>query len=117
MFTFLDHDGMPWNNNNAEHAIKRFAKYRRDANGKFTEASLREYLLLASVLETCEFNNVSVLDFLLSKQTTLSGLFKMAGRKVDPLSVLQSEETSPEGNAPPNAIPESGKHNAPCIYP
>jgi hypothetical protein len=83
MFTFLDHDGVPWNNNNAEHAIKRFAKYRRDANGKFTEASLREYLVLASVLETCEFNNVSVLDFLLSKETTLSGLFRMAGRKTD----------------------------------
>ena len=29
MFTFLDFDGVPWNNNNAEHAIKRFAKYRR----------------------------------------------------------------------------------------
>lgn len=28
LFTFLDHDGVPWNNNNAEHAIKRFAKYR-----------------------------------------------------------------------------------------
>jgi hypothetical protein len=24
MFTFLDHGGVPWNNNNAEHAIKRF---------------------------------------------------------------------------------------------
>src|SRR5437879_3731576 len=72
MFTFLDHDGVPWNNNNAEHAIKRFAKYRRDANGKFTEVSLREYLVMASVLETCEFNNVNVLDFLLSKETTIS---------------------------------------------
>ena len=30
-------DGVPWNNNNAEHAIKFFAKHRRDANGKFTE--------------------------------------------------------------------------------
>jgi predicted RecB family nuclease len=37
IFTFLDHDGVPWNNNNAEHAIKRFAKYRRDADGRFTE--------------------------------------------------------------------------------
>ncbi len=44
MFTFLDHDGTPWNNNNAEHAIKRFAKYRRDAGGRFTERSLQEYL-------------------------------------------------------------------------
>src|SRR5262249_34031538 len=24
LFTFLDHDGVPWNNNNAENAIKRF---------------------------------------------------------------------------------------------
>jgi hypothetical protein len=45
MFTFLDHDGVPWNNTNAEHAIKRFAKHRRNADGKFTEGSLSEYLV------------------------------------------------------------------------
>ena len=28
LFTFLDCDGVPWNNNNAEHAIKRFAYLR-----------------------------------------------------------------------------------------
>jgi hypothetical protein len=77
----LDHDGVPWNNNNAEHAIKRFAKYRRDADGRFTERTLQEYLVLATVLETCEFNNLNVLKFLLSKETTLEGLLRMAGRK------------------------------------
>jgi hypothetical protein len=81
MFTFLDHDGIPWNNNNAEHAIKRFAKYRRDADGRFTERSLEDYLGLATVFETCRFNNVNVLKFLLSRETTLAGLMKMAGRK------------------------------------
>jgi hypothetical protein len=81
MFTFLDHDGVPWNNNNAEHAIKRFAKYRRDADGRFTERSLQEYLVLATVLETCEFNNLNVLKFLLSKETTLEGLLRMARHK------------------------------------
>jgi hypothetical protein len=81
MFTFLDHDGVPWNNNNAEHAIKRFAKYRRDTDGCFTERSLQEYLVLATVLETCEFNNLNVLRFLLSKETTLEGLLRMAGRR------------------------------------
>ena len=80
MFTFLDHDGVPWNNNNAEHAIKRFAKYRRHADGYFTERSLEEYLVLATVFETCEFNNLNVLKFLLSKETALEGLLKMAGR-------------------------------------
>ena len=70
MFTFLDHDGVPWNNNNAEHAIKRFAKYRRDADGRFTERTLQEYLVLATVFETCEFNKLNVLEFPLSKETT-----------------------------------------------
>ena len=80
MFTFLDHDGVPWNNNNAEHAIKRFANYRKDADGRFTERTLEEYLVLATVFETCEFNNLNVLKFLLSKETTLKALLKMAGR-------------------------------------
>ena len=55
MFTFLEHDGVPWNNTNAEHAIKAFAKYRRDADGRFTESTLKDYLVLASVVETCAF--------------------------------------------------------------
>ena len=55
LFTFLDHDGVPWNNNNAEHAIKRFVKYRRNADGRFTEKSLGNHLILLSVLETCEY--------------------------------------------------------------
>jgi hypothetical protein len=29
MFTFLDFDGVPWNNNNAEHAAKAFAELCR----------------------------------------------------------------------------------------
>jgi hypothetical protein len=94
MFTFLDHDGVPWNNNNAEHAIKRFAKYRRMADGLFTERTLNEYLILATIFETCEFNNVNVLKFLLSKETSLAGLFKMARRRVD-ATFYKAENASP----------------------
>ncbi|HCO92809.1 MAG TPA: hypothetical protein DIU00_02470, partial [Phycisphaerales bacterium] len=36
LFTFLDHDGVPWNNNNAEHAVKKFAKFRKLSDGLFT---------------------------------------------------------------------------------
>ena len=68
MFTFHDYDGIPWNNNNAEHAVKHFAKYRRLANGRFTEDGLRDYLKLLSVYETCKYKAVSFLDFLLSKE-------------------------------------------------
>ena len=91
MFTFLDHDGVPWNNNNAEHAIKRFAKYRRDADGRFTERSLQEYLVLATVLETCEFNNLNVLKFLLSKEATLEGLSDWLGVRL----VISSPDKGP----------------------
>jgi hypothetical protein len=87
MFTFLDHDGVPWNNTNAEQAIRRFAKFRSHADGRFTERSLKEYLVLVSVFETCQFNNVNVLKFLLSKETTLEGLFKIAGRRTKPPGV------------------------------
>jgi len=38
LFTFLDYDGVPWNNNNAEHAIKGFARVRRFADGRFPRA-------------------------------------------------------------------------------
>jgi hypothetical protein len=72
---------VPWNNNNAEHAIRRFAKHRRHANGMFSENTLQEYLVMATIFETREFNNVNVLQFLLSKVNTLDGLFKMAGRR------------------------------------
>jgi hypothetical protein len=93
MFTFLDHDGVPWNNINAEHAIKRIAKHRRDADGKFTEESLSEYLVLASILETCEFNNIGALDFLLSKQTTLEGLLRRTARKSTSLRSMLAQPT------------------------
>lgn len=86
MFTFLDYDGVSWNNTNAEHAIKRFAKFRTLADGRFTERSLKEYLVLASIFQTCEFNNVNVLSFLLSKEMTLEGLLKSAGRKCSPVT-------------------------------
>ena len=28
LFTFLDYDGVPWNNNNAEHAVRAFTRLR-----------------------------------------------------------------------------------------
>ncbi len=51
------------------------------ADGCFTERSLQEYLVLASVFETCEFNNLNILKFLLSRETTLEGLLRLAGSR------------------------------------
>lgn len=108
MFTFLGHDGVPWNNNNAEHAIKRFANYRRNSDGRFTKNSLNEYLVLASVLETCEINNVNVLKFLLSKKTNLIDLFRMAGRKPASAKIIAPAQSDPPPNLPPDVLPPSG---------
>lgn len=66
LFTFLDYDGVPWNNNNAENSIKPFAKYRRLVRGRITEPGLRDYLVLLSIAHTCKYRGVSLLEFLLS---------------------------------------------------
>jgi Transposase IS66 family len=67
LFAFLDYDGIPWNNNNAEHAIKCFAQYRQFADGRFTEASLKDHLVILSVYQSCEYQGVNFLDFLRGK--------------------------------------------------
>ena len=66
LFTFLDFDDVPWNNNNAEHAIKAFASLRRVIGGRTTEKGLNDFLVLLSVCETCKYKNVGFLDFLRS---------------------------------------------------
>lgn len=66
LFTFLDYDGVPWNNNNAEHAIKAFASLRKVLGGTSTDKGIRDYLILLSICETCKYKGVSFLDFLRS---------------------------------------------------
>ena len=58
LFTFLDYDGVPWNNNNAEHAIKAVALLRRNLAGLSTERAICDSLILLSVCETCKFKGV-----------------------------------------------------------
>jgi hypothetical protein len=66
-WTFLQHDGLPWNNNNAEVAIKAFAQHRRGVNGQVTERRLQEYLNMLSLSQTCRYRNVSFLEVLRRK--------------------------------------------------
>jgi hypothetical protein len=66
MFTFLDFDDVPWNNNNAEHAIKAFVSLRRVIEGKTTEKGLRDFLILLSICETCKYKGAEFLTFLRS---------------------------------------------------
>ncbi|MFC1781019.1 IS66 family transposase [Planctomycetota bacterium] len=68
LFTFLDYDGVPWNNNNAEHAVKGFARLRTVIGGMSTEKGTRDYLTLLSIAETCKCKGINFLQFLRSGQ-------------------------------------------------
>ena len=66
LFTFLSYDGVPWNNNNAEHAVKAFAKIRDIVRGTFTARTVRNSLVLLSICQTCKYSGVSFFDFMRS---------------------------------------------------
>ena len=80
LFTFLDYDGIPWNNNNAEHAIKAFASLRQVIGGVSTEKGIREYLTLLSVCETCKYKGVSFLAFLRSGESDIDVFIQKGAR-------------------------------------
>jgi len=74
LFTFLDHDNVPWNNNAAEHAIKAFARFRELYDGQMSEEGLSDHLVLLSVQQTCKYRGVGFLKFLLSREEDI-GIF------------------------------------------
>ena len=80
LFTFLEFNGIPWNNNNAEHAVKAFASLRRVIGGTSTEKGLRDSLILLSICETCKYRSVDFLDFLRSGLKDIDE-FVISGRK------------------------------------
>ena len=85
LFTFLDYDGIQWNNNNAEHAIKAFASLRNVIGGTITDKGIRDYLTLLSICETCKYKGVSFLDFLRSGEKDIDEfVMKNKGVKCKP---------------------------------
>lgn len=92
LFTFLDYDGVPWNNNNAEHAIKAVTLLRRDLGGASSEKGIKDYLILLSICETCRFKGVSFLEFLRSGEKDINAFVtKKLRRAVPQLSPSPSE--------------------------
>jgi predicted RecB family nuclease len=71
LFTFLKYDGIPWNNNNAEHAIKPFAHYRRNNEKQITESGINDYLILLSIQQTCKYRGISFFEFLKSGEMSI----------------------------------------------
>ena len=67
LFSFLEQDFIPWNNNMAERAIRHLAVQRK-ISGSFSKSGASAYLTLLGVMQTCKFQNKSLLKFLLSEQ-------------------------------------------------
>ncbi|MHA3771615.1 IS66 family transposase [Verrucomicrobiota bacterium sgz303538] len=65
LFTFLENDGVSWNNNMAERAIRPLA-IQRKISGAFTKRGATGHLRLLSIAQTCKFQSKSFLDFLRS---------------------------------------------------
>jgi len=79
LFTFLEHDGVPWNNNAAERAIRHLAVQRK-ISGSFTTKGANHYLRLLAISQTCRFQDKSFLGFLLSRQKNVDA-YKESRRK------------------------------------
>jgi predicted RecB family nuclease len=80
LFVFLDCDGIPWNNNNAENAIKPFASRRKIIQASFSERGLQDYLLFLSISQTCRNKNLSFLRFLRSGKLDIDAFANEAVR-------------------------------------
>lgn len=102
LFTFLEFDGVPWNNNNAERAIKAFARLRDFIESGVTEKGIREYLILLSVCQTCKYMGVDFLDFLRSGEKDIHAFAeRRRGRR------RRTQPSQPTG-LPAAAIPDTG---------
>jgi hypothetical protein len=62
LFTFLEFDDVPWNNNNAEHAVRAFTRLR-NVMVTSTPKGTREYCILLSVQQTLRCQGKSFLVF------------------------------------------------------
>jgi len=81
LFTFLDYDNVPWNNNNAEHAVKAFVRLRDVIKGSSSEKGIRDYLILLSISETCKYKGVEFLQFLRSGEKDVDAFVRSRSKK------------------------------------
>jgi predicted RecB family nuclease len=92
LFTFLEYDGIPWNNNMAERAIRHLAVQRK-ISGTFFASVAPQYLLLLGLAQTCRFQGKSVLKFLLSGEKDIDS-FKAAKRVRSSIIAIGKSTTS-----------------------
>jgi predicted RecB family nuclease len=72
LFTFLDYDGVPWNNNNAEHAVRAFTRVRNVIFNS-TPKGHREYATLLTIQQTLRYRGMDFLEFMRSGRMEIDG--------------------------------------------
>jgi predicted RecB family nuclease len=98
LFTFLQHDGVSWNNNLAENAIKRISDYREDVGRSVSEAGLTEHLVLLSIYQTCRVRDIGFLKLLLSRERDIDAFAARKRRRQRAPRI----ELYPKGYLPPS---------------
>lgn len=90
VFTFLELDGIPWHNNTAENAVRHLAVQRK-ISGTFFKKVAPQYLLLLGIVQTCRFQDKSLLKFFLSEEIDIDK-FKAAKRVKKSFVVVPSTD-------------------------
>jgi len=70
LFTFLEYDGIPWENNTAERALRHLTVQEK-ISGYFYKSLMPDYLRLLGIRQTCRFQGKSFFKFLFSGETDL----------------------------------------------
>jgi predicted RecB family nuclease len=65
LFTFINHDGIPWNNNMAERALRHLV-VQENISKTFYKSVFPDHLLLLGIMQSCRFQHKSFLQFLIS---------------------------------------------------
>ena len=79
LFLFLTENGIPWNNNMAERALRHLAVQKK-ISGCFVGSGAADYLRLLGICQTCRFQDKPFLQFLLSGKTRVDD-FKSRRRR------------------------------------
>lgn len=95
LFTFLEHDGVSWNNNAAERAIRHLAVQRK-ISGSFSSKGANHYLRLLALAQTCRFQKKSFLGFLLSGLKDVDAFIGTQRRRRSPTNAPKSPPADAE---------------------
>jgi predicted RecB family nuclease len=101
LFRFLEEDGIPWNNNTAERAIRHLAVQRKISGALYSRGAV-DYLELLGIAQTCRFQEKSFLKFLLSGEIDVDGF--QSGKR---LTISRQIHREPQTSKRNGSVPES----------